>query len=711
MSKLLKSITFIFVFTLLFTISLVNKVGAQTAPDLNLSFTPSENVNASGTTILKIGDLTNGTFHYTLTATGASTTEIGGASVDFSILDENNTIANSGTLILCIDGTTTCDANTQSILETQGISYTFASTSNNYSWDIDFGATTTNQLVNNSMGDDYRISIYSEVNDGVAQTWYISAKDDESESYYEIVPDVKMHFFPEDTGEYANIAGFFSEKDLVNGYIQLNISLTGEDVNNLDELVIVVTPTSLGGQYFAVPLVKNNDAQNGAFSTDSEDVSTVDNLKTLGVTAVYNSNNSWTIDLGETISNNGLTQGAEIIIIPQAGYRFTNNSIYYIPNYPVKFLTYTYFDLEITPEVNIENINSPVNISLDKNDTLKMNIKRIGPGKNLLENILLAFNVNNAENIQKDNNNDTIIADYNLTLTTTLNPEDSAIDNIVNNVSSSTDTGITATFIDDTWTVDFGEEITKKLLNNNFNDRDIDFIIFLGNQFYPMNNSAMSQFMALNPDPYAEIINLKPYTFNYYIYLKTDTTKTSQPSGVLFSTTAGPSRPTVTEADDSKQTVNWQTISTSTVTSTTTKETATSSATTTTTNNENSNISNPTATNSTSNQASIINPTFTQNLNYHSNNLDTKNLQKFLNLQGFPVSTTGAGSLNNETNYNGPLTRMAIKKFQEAHPEILINAGITTGIGTGYFGPHTRAYINNLLVENPKMLEELNGTE
>lgn len=132
MSKILKSITFIFIFTLLFSISLLNIVGAQTAPDLNLSFTPTENLNASGTTILKIGDLINGTFHYILTATGASTTEIGAAEVDFSILDENNTIDNSGTLILCIDGTTTCDVNTQNILQTTGISYTFASSSNSY---------------------------------------------------------------------------------------------------------------------------------------------------------------------------------------------------------------------------------------------------------------------------------------------------------------------------------------------------------------------------------------------------------------------------------------------------------------------------------------------------------------------------------------------------------------------------------------------------
>lgn len=101
-----------------------------------------------------------------------------------------------------------------------------------------------------------------------------------------------MHFFPEDTGEYNQVPGIFTYKDLVNGHIQLNISLTGEDTNNLDKLMIVVTPMSLGGSYFIVPLVKNNDVENGAFSTDSGDLSLVNNLKTLGVTAIYNSNNS-----------------------------------------------------------------------------------------------------------------------------------------------------------------------------------------------------------------------------------------------------------------------------------------------------------------------------------------------------------------------------------------------------------------------------------
>lgn len=116
----------------------------------------------------------------------------------------------------------------------------------------------------------------------------------------------------------------------------------------------------------------------------------------------------------------------------------------------MKFLSYPYFDLETTPEVDIENINSPVEISLDKNNTFTMKMKRIGIGKDLLENISLILNVNNANNIQRDNVNNLIMADYNIVLTTTENGEDSAIDNIINNVSSSTDTGITATFTDDT---------------------------------------------------------------------------------------------------------------------------------------------------------------------------------------------------------------------------------------------------------------------
>lgn len=394
-------------------------------------------------------------------------------------------------------------------------------------------------------------------------------------------------------------------------------------------------------------------------------------------------------------------------MIPQGIYVFTNDYSYMIPTYPVKVLTYYYFDLEITPKVDIENINSPVEISLDENNNFIIKIKRTGIGKNILENIRLIFNINNPNNIQIDNANNLTIADYDIVLITTENGEDNAIDSIINNVSSSTDTGITATFTDDTWTIDFGEEITQKLLNNTSSDRDIDFVISLGNTFYPMNNRVYAQMMTLNPDPNADTINFKPYTFNYHLSQKQSETE-DKPSGLLFSTTDGPSRPTVTEASDIDKKINWEANSTSTATTTVkevnTDNIATSTNLVATSSKENIATITTVADSSTTNQgisgsSQIKQIFFSENINYRSTNLDVKSLQKFLNQQGFLVAQFGPGSLNQETNYNGPLTRQAIKKFQEAHPEILVQAGITTGVGTGYFGPYTRAYINKYLEE------------
>lgn len=59
-------------------------------------------------------------------------------------------------------------------------------------------------------------------------------------------------------------------------------------------------------------------------------------------------------------------------------------------------------------------------------------------------------------------------------------------------------------------------------------------------------------------------------------------------------------------------------------------------------------------------------------------------LQQFLNIHGFIVSASGAGSVGHETNFFGSLTRKALAAFQKAH-------GITPAVG--YFGPKTKAYI------------------
>lgn len=64
---------------------------------------------------------------------------------------------------------------------------------------------------------------------------------------------------------------------------------------------------------------------------------------------------------------------------------------------------------------------------------------------------------------------------------------------------------------------------------------------------------------------------------------------------------------------------------------------------------------------------------------------DVKELQKFLNTNGFVVAKSGVGSPGKETSYFGQLTRLAVIKFQK-----------TKGIfpAVGYFGPITRQVVN-----------------
>ena len=67
---------------------------------------------------------------------------------------------------------------------------------------------------------------------------------------------------------------------------------------------------------------------------------------------------------------------------------------------------------------------------------------------------------------------------------------------------------------------------------------------------------------------------------------------------------------------------------------------------------------------------------------------DVKVLQIFLNTHGYPLASTGYGSLNNETTYFGSLTQVAVIKFQKAN-------NITPAVG--YLGPITLGVINKLI--------------
>ena len=87
-------------------------------------------------------------------------------------------------------------------------------------------------------------------------------------------------------------------------------------------------------------------------------------------------------------------------------------------------------------------------------------------------------------------------------------------------------------------------------------------------------------------------------------------------------------------------------------------------------------------TGTSANTSSLYN--WTRDLTLGSKGADVKALQEFLNNNGSPVAASGVGSVGNETEYFGPMTKAALASFQSAH-------GITPAVG--YFGPITRSYI------------------
>lgn len=87
---------------------------------------------------------------------------------------------------------------------------------------------------------------------------------------------------------------------------------------------------------------------------------------------------------------------------------------------------------------------------------------------------------------------------------------------------------------------------------------------------------------------------------------------------------------------------------------------------------------------------------FTKNLREGMRSNDVKNLQIFLNNNGFFVTTKGPGSKGNETNYFGPATKSALMKFQQYYKkEILLPLGIQ--YPTGIFGEKTRKVFNSFM--------------
>ena len=84
---------------------------------------------------------------------------------------------------------------------------------------------------------------------------------------------------------------------------------------------------------------------------------------------------------------------------------------------------------------------------------------------------------------------------------------------------------------------------------------------------------------------------------------------------------------------------------------------------------------------------------FKKDLKPLSTKSDIKNLQIFLNNNGFLVAKTGAGSKGKENTYFNLKTKQALIRFQEAHAkDILIPQGLKKG--TGILGPYTRKVIN-----------------
>lgn len=88
---------------------------------------------------------------------------------------------------------------------------------------------------------------------------------------------------------------------------------------------------------------------------------------------------------------------------------------------------------------------------------------------------------------------------------------------------------------------------------------------------------------------------------------------------------------------------------------------------------------------------------FSENIKLKDRGVEVKYLQIFLNNHSdYKVAESGSGSLDNETEYFGYLTKQAVIRFQEEYfDEILAPWGFSRG--TGIVGPTTKAKMNSIL--------------
>ena len=79
---------------------------------------------------------------------------------------------------------------------------------------------------------------------------------------------------------------------------------------------------------------------------------------------------------------------------------------------------------------------------------------------------------------------------------------------------------------------------------------------------------------------------------------------------------------------------------------------------------------------------------FAQTLKKGVTGVSVKLLQQFLNSHGFPIASTGVGSVGQETNYFGSSTVTALSEFQKAN-NILP--------ASGFFGQTTLKFVNTMI--------------